>query len=103
MFYCISYSLIFRDYGKKPWTIYTHVEDANRSSSSSDSKEFESVVYDPDNLHWRSSSLSTYLDECKKDGWLPTTQKPRSHSWYWTSDEETEEETYEEHSRELTE
>jgi hypothetical protein len=75
------------------WAMCTnnHVEDANSSLNSSDS---ESVVFDPDNLHWSSSSLSTYLDECKKDGWPPSTQKPRSHTWVWTSDEDTEEETY---------
>ena len=91
--------MVFRLFGKSdPWELYSKsllAQDQDTCCWST--SESDAVVYDPENLHWSSSSLSDYLDEVNQHGNQiprPSTNKPTRHTWVWTSDEDSQDESY---------
>ncbi|XP_031571392.1 uncharacterized protein LOC116305593 isoform X1 [Actinia tenebrosa] len=100
LFHCIPFrSLVFRALGGDPWELFSksHLQQLHQDTCYWSSGESDTVVYDPENLHWSSSSLSTYLDEVHNQDGVQFTQpptKPTRHTWVWTSDEDSQDESY---------
>ena len=92
-------SLVFRMLGGgDPWELYSESRrQQDQETIYWSTSESDAVVYDPENLHWSSSSLSDYLDEVNQDDnriARPSANKPTRHTWVWTSDEDSQDESY---------